>query len=85
MLSIYSKLTELKSSNDALIYGDYEVISAGNDVMAYKRTLNGKTFYVYHNFGSTTANISGSNGSVVYSLNGASKTSLPGYSSVVIG
>lgn len=85
MLSIYSELTELKSNDKVLIYGDYEVINAGNDVMAFKRTLNGKTYYIYHNFGSVTTNISGATGAVLYSLNGASRSSLPGYSSIIIG
>ena len=85
MLNVYSKLAELKSKDDVLIYGSYEAINAGSDVMAFKRTLNGKTYYVYHNFGSTTKSISGASGTVLYSLNNASRSSLPGYSSVIIG
>ena len=53
--------------------------------MAYKRSYNGKTYYIYHNFSSKTASISGTSGNVIYSLNGATKTSLPGYSSIIIG
>lgn len=86
ILSVYKKLTELKSTDDVLIYGTYEVIKSGNDVMAFKRVLNGKTYYIYHNFASTSVNITSNNtGNVLFSLNGATKTTLPGYSSVIIG
>lgn len=85
ILNVYSAIAKLKSTDEVLIQGDYQYISAGGDVFAFKRTFNGKTYYIYHNFGSRTVNISGNSGEILYSLNGASKTSLPGYSSVIIG
>ena len=86
ILKVYTTLTKLKSTDEVLIKGSYEAISTSSiDVMAYKRTYNGKTYYIYHNFSSNTASISGASGNVIYSLNGATKTSLPGYSSIIIG
>jgi glycosidase len=85
ILNVYSAVARLKSSDDVLIYGDYTPLSAGGDVFAFKRTLNGKTYYIYHNFGSRTVNISGNSGEILYSLNNATKTSLPGYSSLIVG
>ena len=85
ILNVYSAVAKLKSTDEVLIYGDYQALNAGGDVFAFKRTLNGKTYYIYHNFSSKTVGISGNSGEILYSLNGATKTSLPGYSSVIIG
>ena len=85
ILNVYSAVAKLKSTDEVLIYGDYQCINAGGDIFAFKRTLNGKTYYIYHNFSGKTVSISGNSGEILYSLNGASKTSLPGYSSVIIG
>ncbi len=85
ILSVYAELTKLKSTDKVLIYGSYQAINAGGDIMAFKRILNGKTYYIYHNFGSKTINITGNTGNILYSLNGATNSSLPGYSSVIIG
>lgn len=85
ILNVYSAVSRLKSTDEVLIYGDYTPLSAGGDVFAFKRTLNGKTYYIYHNFGSRTVNIAGNSGEVLYSLNNATKTSLPGYSSLIVG
>lgn len=84
ILSEYIKLTTLKSSDSVLIKGDYEAINTGNDVMAFKRIEGSKTYYIYHNFGSTTVNVSITGSNILYSLNGATKTSLPGYSSIIV-
>lgn len=86
ILNVYAALTALKSTDEVLLKGDYQPLSVSSiDVMAYKRSYNGKTYYIYHNFSSKTASISGASGNVIYSLNGATKTSLPGYSSIIIG
>ena len=87
ILNVYAALSKLKATDEVLLKGSYEAINVSSsiDVMAYKRSYNGKTYYIYHNFGSQSASITSNSGNVLFTLNGASKTSLPGYSSIIIG
>ena len=86
ILSEFMKLTQLKSSTKALINGTYEPININNagEVFAFKRVGTDGTYYCFQNFGSTSISISGYTGTPVYTLNGATTSSLPGYSAIVI-
>lgn len=84
MLSYYSKLTELKSSSKALINGSYEGIRNSNEaVFSFKRSGNDGNYYVFVNFGKTTASISAS-GTIVAKTGTASTSSLGAHSAVII-
>lgn len=86
ILSEFMKLTKLKSETKALINGTYTPINISNagEVFAFKRVGSDGTYYCFQNFGSATINISGYTGTPVYTLNGATTSSLPGYSAIVI-
>lgn len=86
LLQVYRDLTKLKSSTKALINGTYTAvdISEAGEVFAFKRVGTDGTYYCFQNYGSTTISISGYGSNVVYSLNGATANSLPGYSAIII-
>ncbi|OQC09186.1 MAG: Alpha-amylase precursor [Tenericutes bacterium ADurb.Bin087] len=88
MLSRMKKLTALKSATDALKYGSYAPLplsqyANNKSVFAFKRTLGSDTYNVYISL--WHSNISGLNlpGTVVLSLEGASKTTLPAWGVLV--
>lgn len=86
ILSEFMKLTKIKSQTKALINGSYEAINLSNagEVFAFKRTSTDGTYYCFQNYGSSSIKLSGYDGKVIYSLNSASTSSLPGYSAIVI-
>lgn len=84
MLSYYSKLTELKSSSEALIHGSYTGISTSETVFAFSRTLGSETYYVYVNFGASSASVNLKTGTKVLSLGTVNGSSLGAHSAVII-
>ncbi|WP_210366165.1 alpha-glucosidase [Bacillus sp. REN3] len=46
----YKKLISLRKSNDALIYGDYELLESEKEIFSYSRTFEGEKWYVACNF-----------------------------------
>lgn len=86
ILSEFMKLTKIKSSTKALINGSYEAVNIANagEVFAFKRTLENETYYCFQNYGTNSVKISGYSGEVIYSLNNATTSSLPGYSAIII-
>lgn len=85
LLSEYAKLTALKNDHSTLINGSYTPITstANSDLFAFERTKGTEKYVIYHNCSSTQKSISLS-GTVIYSLNGASLNTLPGFSSIVV-
>lgn len=86
LLNVFSTLTNIKSSTKALINGEYKAIDISNagEVFAFKRVGEDATYYCFQNYGSKTISISGYAGEVIYSLNNATTSSLPGYSAIII-
>ena len=88
MLSRMKKLTALKSATNALKYGSYAPLplsqyAGNNNVFAFKRELGGETYNVYINLrngGLTSLNLPGT---VILSLEGATKNTLPAWSVLV--
>ena len=59
-------------------------INNAGEVFAFKRVGTDGTYYCFQNFGSASISISGYTGTPVYTLNGATTSSLPGSSAIVI-
>ncbi|MFR4051475.1 MAG: glucohydrolase, partial [Clostridium perfringens] len=60
VLNFYKKLIKLKKSNEALIYGVYDLIlEEDENIFAYTRTLNNDKFLIM-------ANLTGENAKYVY-------------------
>jgi alpha-glucosidase len=56
VLSLYRRLIELREATPALLLGDQELLEVGDaDVLAYRRSLDGRTALVALNFASRTA------------------------------
>jgi alpha-glucosidase len=54
--SLYRRLIELRDATPALLLGDQELLDVGDaDVLAYRRSLDGRTALVALNFASRTA------------------------------
>lgn len=82
LLSYYSQLTALKSSSKSLINGTYAGISTSDTVFAFSRTGSDGTYYVYVNFGNTSANVS-MKGSIKVKTGSVSSSTLGAHSAVV--
>jgi glycosidase len=85
LLMHYSKITEIKQ-NKAFINGTYNGIQAGPDtIFAFQRVGSDGTYYVYVNFGNTSANISNkASGQTVYSFGTVNGSSLGAHSGLII-
>ena len=81
--------TEKKSTDEVLRYGSYEFIHAWGEqaaqLLSFKRSYNGKTYWCLTNFGTNNANVGSmvAKGSVKYA-NGYANGSLAGGSTMVI-
>ena len=85
LLSHYKKLTELKSSKSALINGSYTGIQCQETVFGFKRTGGGETYYVYVNFGNSSATISNKpSGTVAYQFGTVNGSNLGAHSGIII-
>lgn len=86
LLQVYRDLTQLKSSTKALINGTYTAVNIANagEVFAFKRVGSDGTYYCFQNYGASAISISGYGSNVIYTLNGATASSLPAYSAIVI-
>lgn len=82
-LKTMSNATSLKSSAQALIKGSYTPKNVGGNIFAFERSFNGNTYRIYVNFGNSATSIN-ETGTVAFSYNGASSSSLPSNSALVI-
>jgi len=86
MLSMIKSINTYKHANQALINGTYTALSTGQlNIFAYSLQGGGQTYYIYVNFGSDNlSNFANGGSSVGLSYNGATVTSLPAYSWVIL-
>lgn len=85
MLSFFKKLTKLKNDHEAIIHGTYTGLTTDNqNVFAYSLKYGNETIYIYHNYGSSSANIQMSGSTVLFENGGASKGTLPSYGTIVL-
>lgn len=91
--SMLSRFIKLKNGNDAvgkaLILGsissaDYANGNLAANVLSFSRTYNGTTIKVAVNFNGQTINANSLSGTVLASYNGATQSSLPAYSAIVV-
>lgn len=88
MLSRMKKLTALKSATNALKYGSYAPLplsqyANNNNVFAFKRELGGETYNVYINLRNGSLGSLNLPGTIVLSIEGATKNTLPAWSVLV--
>jgi uncharacterized repeat protein (TIGR02543 family) len=86
MLRHFMALTAIKSSDPVLLRGDYESITTTNqNLFAFKRTYEGVTYRVYHNYsGTPVTNYNLGGNQIIWSTPGASLTQIPAYGSIII-
>lgn len=76
VLNFYKKLIKLKKSNEALIYGVYDLIlEEDEDIFAYTRTLNNEKFLIM-------ANLTGENAKYMYEIEKLNSIALTANSSI---
>ncbi|MDE6585831.1 MAG: InlB B-repeat-containing protein [Clostridia bacterium] len=82
--------TKLKSEDPVIRYGDYTYCSFDNngDIMSFKRSYEGKTYWVICNFGRSEygnpGRVFGSRAKLIHASNGASLSYLPVGGSMVV-
>lgn len=86
MLEYTRKWTAFKSGDMVIQKGTYSYLQTNHDrIFSYKLTYNGTTYYIYHNFGSSSINNFASGGSqVVIADSGCSTSTIAPYSTVVL-
>ncbi len=86
MLSYTRKWTEFKSGDEVIQKGTYSYLYTNYDrIFSYTLTYNGTTYYIYHNFGSSSISGFSNGGSqVVIADSGCTTTTLAPYSTIVL-
>jgi alpha-amylase len=86
MLRHYMALTNLKSNDPVLLRGNYEALTTTNqNLFAFKRTFEGTTYMVYHNYsGASVSNFNLGGQQVIWSTPGATIHQIPAYGSIII-
>jgi len=86
MYAMIKAINDYKNANSALINGTYTAINTGKpNIFAYRMQSGAGTYYVYVNFSGDTLTGYANGGSTVgLAWNGASASSLPGYSFAVL-
>jgi alpha-glucosidase len=67
ILSLYRRLIDLRRAEPALAYGEFEPLTHGDDVLAYRRWHRDREFLVALNFGSQPQDLGGATGRIVLS------------------
>ena len=90
MLNYYKQLTSLKSSEKALINGEYigitlqEMNTNSETIFAFSRSNGVDTFYIYVNFGNSSVNLNMNQGTKLISSGQVGSNSLGAHSAVII-